>query len=127
MSNGVCKIIDLGLSKMLEDKDEVKRPSLKVGTVYTQAPEVKDNLPYGTKADIYSIGIILLKLVVSNFPYEERIPCILNKKVYNSKKNPISKETHVLLNRMLEEDQDKRIDWIELQNLLNSHPMLIGR
>jgi serine/threonine protein kinase len=33
------------------------------------APEVLEEKPYGIKADIYSLGVLLYYMVFANFPY----------------------------------------------------------
>ena len=74
---GFWKILDFGFSKSIEDKNEVLFGS-NLGTEQYKAPEIKKNQPYGTKvnhvftqADLYSIGVILLKILV-NLPEKER-------------------------------------------------------
>jgi len=55
--NGKIKIIDLGLSKKLDTEDSLTESRL--GTPATVAVEIWKSEAYGTKADIYSLGVIL--------------------------------------------------------------------
>lgn len=56
----MCKIGDFGFSKLMpiEDSNKIIKNTY-LGTPSTMAPEVKRNQPYGLKADIWSIGVIL--------------------------------------------------------------------
>lgn len=49
-TNGIIKIIDLGLAKLIPDRDRIAAQS-NCGTEYTKAPEVKKWLPYGVKVE----------------------------------------------------------------------------
>ncbi|MCP9262490.1 Serine/threonine-protein kinase PAK mbt [Dirofilaria immitis] len=59
--NGVAKISDFGFCGQLS-VDIPQRRSL-VGTPYWMSPEVISRLPYGTEADIWSLGIMVIEMV----------------------------------------------------------------
>lgn len=47
VANGVCKIIDLGLARKIEEESEIIMTN--VGTNYTKAPEIKNHQRSGLK------------------------------------------------------------------------------
>uniref|UniRef100_A0A0R3RH68 non-specific serine/threonine protein kinase n=1 Tax=Elaeophora elaphi TaxID=1147741 RepID=A0A0R3RH68_9BILA len=64
--NGVAKISDFGFCGQLS-VDIPQRRSL-VGTPYWMSPEVISRLPYGTEADIWSLGIMVIEMVQGEPP-----------------------------------------------------------
>lgn len=61
------RLIDFGLSKTqqaLQDSQQV------AGTPFYIAPEVIDMKPYGTKADMWSVGVILYILLSGLMPFQ---------------------------------------------------------
>ena len=54
-SDGTCKLGDFGIAKTVERTTS----GTKTGTYKYMAPEVYNNKPYGEKADIYSLGLVL--------------------------------------------------------------------
>ena len=63
--DGTCKLGDFGIAKVAEHTTS----GTKAGTFKYMAPEVYNNQPYGTKADIYSLGLVLYWLL-----NERRLP-----------------------------------------------------
>jgi len=51
-------LVDMGLAVFLDD-DGLYRSSSRPGTVRWQSPEILDMKPYGTHADVYSMGLVL--------------------------------------------------------------------
>jgi serine/threonine protein kinase len=60
MMNGVPKITDLGLAKIMSTSGVYG----KSGTLFYQAPEVLEEEKYGKAADIWSLGIVLYELLL---------------------------------------------------------------
>jgi serine/threonine protein kinase len=58
-SDGTCKLGDFGIAKTAERTTS----GTKTGTYKYMAPEVYNNQPYGPKADIYSLGLVLYWLL----------------------------------------------------------------
>ena len=79
------KICDFGFAKYVN-----KKMKYYCGTTHYQCPEIMMKKPYdGTKADIFSLGVILFELVFGKFGFE--IPSSSDKK-YKFIKNNISNE-----------------------------------
>ena len=62
---GKVKIIDFGCSKqsLYGDTD--------LGTRFYQAPEISISTDYNNKCDIYSLGVILFKMIYGTFPFNQ--------------------------------------------------------
>ena len=90
----------------------------------TQAPEIYDNLPYGMKADIWSLGVVFYQMIYGKYPYFGAT----EQMIYEQSKKPpsfsgvnISDITKDFILRCLTFDPEKRISWQELyeHKLLN--------
>ena len=68
--NGILKIVDLGFSKAISRDPETIAVGTTLGTIITMAPEIMKRKPYGLKADIWSVGIILYEIIYGRLPYE---------------------------------------------------------
>mmetsp|Transcript_33207 Transcript_33207/g.32623 ORF Transcript_33207/g.32623 Transcript_33207/m.32623 type:complete len:123 (+) Transcript_33207:655-1023(+) len=58
--DGVLKIGDFGIAKELETIKKLTETN--VGTPYFMSPEVVRGEPYGEKADVWAIGVILYEM-----------------------------------------------------------------
>lgn len=67
-SRNLIKVGDFGISKMLEKNDGLA--STTIGTPYYLAPEVINGEPYGLKADVWSLGVLLYELMALRKPFE---------------------------------------------------------
>ena len=66
MKNGVCKLGDLNVSKVVEN--ELLRTQ--TGTPFFASPEIWEDKPYSFKSDIWSIGCILYQMAALKMPFE---------------------------------------------------------
>eukprot|EP01114_Cavostelium_apophysatum_P002590 TRINITY_DN1229_c0_g1_i1.p1 TRINITY_DN1229_c0_g1~~TRINITY_DN1229_c0_g1_i1.p1 ORF type:complete len:972 (-),score=387.36 TRINITY_DN1229_c0_g1_i1:212-3127(-) len=75
-NSGDIKLVDFGVSAELRNPGD--RRNTLIGTPYWMAPEVisnkTGNVPYDTKADVWSLGITLLELAERNPPLHEIHP-----------------------------------------------------
>ncbi|KAL5532741.1 STE11 [Sanghuangporus sanghuang] len=72
-NKGGIKISDFGISKKVEEtflggNARGHRPSLQ-GSVYWMAPEVVKQLAHTRKADIWSVGCLVVEMLTGNHPY----------------------------------------------------------
>jgi serine/threonine protein kinase len=85
------------------------------GTPLYMAPEVLSGRPYSEKADLWSLGVILYKLLFAALPFNANTPQDLVKNI-NTKKlyippNQLPPEVLSLLESLLQVDYQKRITW----------------
>jgi serine/threonine protein kinase len=69
------KLLDFGLSKVWGPSDDQTRPAMTigngvVGTVAYMAPERLLSMPYDGRSDVYSLGVILYRMLCGSVPFE---------------------------------------------------------
>lgn len=73
-NKGGIKISDFGISKKVEDNllsgARVNRPSLQ-GSVFWMAPEVVKQTSYTLKADIWSVGCLVVEMLTGEHPWAQ--------------------------------------------------------
>lgn len=113
----VVKLSDFGLSKVMS-KGALTQTN--VGTPLTKAPEVFFKKKYTSKADLWSIGIIMYQLLYNKtIPFKANEIDDLQNQIKMFKKfsvpedinNPISNECFDLLNKLLVISPEKRINF----------------
>lgn len=70
-NKGGIKISDFGISKKVEETfggNRAHRPSLQ-GSVFWMAPEVVKQVAHTRKADIWSVGCLVVEMLTGNHPY----------------------------------------------------------
>lgn len=113
------KIADFGFAKSLGSIDYLQSYC---GTPITMAPEILNkNENYNEKCDIWSLGVIIYKLLFGKYPFYpkentlEELKNEVNKGQLNFPNEvPISEEARNLIRSMLCVDQEKRIGFDEL-------------
>jgi len=118
-TNGHVKLADFGYAAQLTQKQQ-KRNTV-VGTPYWMAPELIRGHDYGTKVDIWSLGIMLFVCLYSKYPWGDP-PGDLRKLadfVHKIKTNgleipgapPVSEKMKTNLRRMLAFEELYRMSW----------------
>jgi len=117
--NGVVKLGDFGFCVQMEKGEKAKAM---VGSPVYMAPEILRGRLYDNKCDIYSLGSLIYELLFSVCPYEDNTIEGLKRQIdhgtisFPRHINNISKETEVLLRKMLVPSPSMRINWEELFN-----------
>ena len=74
-SDAVVKLADFGLAKYYQAPDEVdddaNLDNTVCGTPVYMAPEILGYRQYGVEADLWSIGVIFLEMIVGCLPWQK--------------------------------------------------------
>jgi serine/threonine protein kinase len=111
---------DFGFCKELLNEGNMAETM--IGSPIYMAPEVLKGQAYNSKADIWSMGVMLHEMLFGKCPFEETSMNKLISLIDSStlklplEKNPISENTQNLLRRMLTVDVQKRMSPTELLN-----------
>eukprot|EP01097_Dermamoeba_algensis_P004547 TRINITY_DN2954_c0_g1_i1.p1 TRINITY_DN2954_c0_g1~~TRINITY_DN2954_c0_g1_i1.p1 ORF type:complete len:789 (-),score=152.15 TRINITY_DN2954_c0_g1_i1:1406-3772(-) len=121
----VLKVVDFGLASP-KTLTPTKTPSTR-GSYLWMAPEVMKRMPYNTKADIYSFGIILWQLICSDpspYPGYSQVDPFVKAVAERGERPPIPTNClpsiRELMKRCWHADPDKRPTFIEVDEILNS-------
>ena len=123
------KISDFGFAKSMTSEQSMAQTMC--GTPYYMAPEIMQNKKYLSKADLWSVGIIMYEMAYGMYPYKDVSgPFDLRDKiekidiVYPSypeeTDNELSEDALDLLKALLQKDPTNRISWEEFF----THPWL---
>ncbi|CAL1704526.1 unnamed protein product [Somion occarium] len=120
-NKGGIKISDFGISKKVEDNllpgNRAHRPSLQ-GSVFWMAPEVVKQTAYTKKADIWSIGCLVVEMLTGEHPWAQLTQMQAIFKIGSSAKPPmppdISPEAEDFLQKTFELDHEARPNAAEL-------------
>ena len=113
--NGNLKLGDFGFCKTLGREGDMT--STMLGSPIYMAPEVLRGEIYTSKADIWSLGVVLYEMLYGVCPFESNSIAKLISALdttdlkFSDKINTVSSTTKNLLKRLLTKDQFKRIDW----------------
>ncbi|KAF9013854.1 hypothetical protein BDQ17DRAFT_1295818 [Cyathus striatus] len=114
-NKGGIKISDFGISKKVDDNlltgNRMHRPSLQ-GSVFWMAPEVVKQSGHTKKADIWSVGCLVVEMLTGEHPWAQLTQMQAIFKIGSSAKptipSDISAEAQDFLERTFELDQDAR-------------------
>ena len=103
------KLGDYGFSKELSDDIT----ATKLGTPITMAPEILMNRAYTSKADLWSIGVIIYHLLFKDLPFKGRNEVMILQNILhnNIPRNPTDQLLNDLIHRLLVVDPRERITW----------------
>ncbi|HEY2745731.1 MAG TPA: serine/threonine-protein kinase [Polyangia bacterium] len=64
------KVLDFGIAKLMDGTDVKTRAGAILGTPYYMSPEQCQGRSVDTRADVYSLGVILYQMVTGRLPFE---------------------------------------------------------
>lgn len=90
-----------------------------LGSPIYMAPEVLKAESYTSKADIWSLGVILFEMLYGYCPFHSSSIAALSSKIETCplefpEKTVVSANTKQIMRKMLNKDHFRRIGWIEL-------------
>jgi|JI6StandDraft_1071083.scaffolds.fasta_scaffold10719_5 serine/threonine protein kinase len=126
--NGVLKLGDFGFCKNLKEDNDMTATML--GSPIYMAPEVLKGDSYTTKADIWSLGVVLFEMLYGFCPFETgSIAQLIAKVTTTCVQFPVgvqvSESTQNMIRRMVEKDPVRRIDWPTLFTLVGADTPLV--
>jgi len=89
-SEGTAKLVDLGVAKITDGSDSLKTTAHSVfGTpAYISPEQALDSSKVDTRADIYSLGIVLFEMLCGRRPYDGNTPQEVIQQVLDQKPIP---------------------------------------
>jgi serine/threonine protein kinase len=86
------KIVDFGISEILQDSDYSKTRNQTMGTLPYMSPEQIRNKSIGFHSDIYSIGMVYYEMLIGSSPYNNMdSPYDISYKIVNEDLIPVHK------------------------------------
>ena len=115
--DGTLKVADFGFCKPLEHQDGMAETML--GSPIYMAPEVLHGKPYTMKTDVWSLGVVLYRMIFGFCPFESsnigKLILMLNENPLRIPESPkISPVLEELITRMLTKEPQNRADWSEV-------------
>jgi serine/threonine protein kinase len=107
---GTVKLGDFGISKILDHTTAQARTHL--GTPHYVSPEIVDNQPYGLKADIWALGVVLYELLALELPFRGRNLVTLVLRILQAEAPALpdaySESTVAVVGQLLQKNPEKR-------------------
>lgn len=83
-TQGKTKILDFGISKVLDDSRQLTATGSMVGTPSYMSPEQVKGEAVDARADIYALGVMLYELIHGEPPYTGSMASVLHSHVYET-------------------------------------------
>jgi serine/threonine protein kinase len=106
-------LVDFGIARVFESKDELTKSGVSMGTSYYMSPEqCRALLDIDGRSDIYSLGVILYEMLAGQKPYEGKTQVSI---VLKHIQDPVPQlpdelsQYQPLIDRMMAKDRDERL------------------
>ena len=111
---GNARIMDFGIARSMRSKG-ITGAGLVIGTPEYMSPEQAEGKEADSRADIYSLGVVLFQMLTGQLPFEgETSLAIAHKHIYEPAPDPLTLNSHIpedlgsLILRCLEKDKEAR-------------------
>jgi len=109
-SQGIVKLGDFGIAKALQASRRCAETQ--IGSPYYMPPEICENRPYGFKADVWCLGVVLYELLALEVPFSACSIAALALKIVTVEPKPVpaiyGSETRAMLRTLLAKRPDDR-------------------
>ncbi|XP_042334466.1 serine/threonine-protein kinase Nek3-like isoform X2 [Sceloporus undulatus] len=106
----ILKLGDFGISKVMDSTADLA--STFVGTPYYLSPELCEDLPYSSKADVWALGCVLFEMCALQPPFQALSLLGLFAKIVKGRQGPVPKcysiPLHGLICAILQKDPEER-------------------
>jgi hypothetical protein len=120
------KICDFGLARNVNSTINIMNGSSEVGTSFYRAPEI-DTHNYNNKIDVYSLGIILIELLLKHCKTQAEKMMCMKEILENIKENKIESIPYLITNRydviimnMINVNVEERYDIYQINILIHN-------
>ena len=117
------KLIDYGISKKLDSL--TRKNNTIIGTFSYMAPEILNEEAYGNECDLWSLGVIIYRLIFMEFPYNAETISGIRNKINNMGQSLLNKASddnlNNLIRKLLVKDPKDRMKWEDFFEFFNNN------
>jgi len=121
LHNGVVKIAEFGLARVVDDAQIQRTLTKRIGTLLYMAPQVFTGEKYGKKCDVWSLGVLFYELIFKKLPWLGDNAKDLFKNIKHSpldldNDQAVDENVKDLLKKILKKTEEKRLDFEDILN-----------
>ena len=106
LDSGIAKVMDFGIAKLQNQRTQLTRTGLTIGTAWYLAPEQIDGAPLTNRSDIFSFGLVMYELLTHERAFDGRELWEVMRKILSEPHAPVTRhwpECPLALARIVEE------------------------